>query len=92
MHITFMASGFGPAIPEIILAVGVLVLVLVGAFRGEGSSVVVGTGAFVVLLIALLAVGLTPPARTTTLGGAGSSRRRRPPPLSSTPTSRSFTR
>ena len=28
---------FGPALPEIILAVGALVLVLVGAFRGERS-------------------------------------------------------
>ena len=28
----------GPALPEIILAVGVLILVLFGAFRGERST------------------------------------------------------
>ncbi len=67
---TFMASGFWPALPEIILAVGALVLVLVGAFRGERSTVVVGTGSFLVLLLAFAAVGLTPQAKVTTFGGS----------------------
>ncbi len=67
---SFMASGFGPALPEIILASGVLVLLLVGAIRGEGSTVLVGTGAFVVILLALAAVGVTPSTRVTTFGGA----------------------
>ena len=70
MTSTFMASGFGPALPEIILAVGVLLLVLVGAWRGEGSTVIVGTGAFALLVVALLAVGLTPPTKVTIFGGA----------------------
>ena len=70
MRIPFMASGFGPAIPEIIVALGVLILVLVGAFGGRRSTNVVGTGAFVVLVLALGAVGLTPSAKITTFGGA----------------------
>jgi NADH-quinone oxidoreductase subunit N len=71
MHNLFTASAFGPAIPEIILSIGVLVLVLVGAFRGERSTNLVTAGAFALLLVALLAVGLQPSAgRTTTLGGA----------------------
>jgi NADH-quinone oxidoreductase subunit N len=70
MHNLFTASAFGPAIPEIILSVGVLVLVLVGAFRGERSTGLVNAGAFILLLIALVAVALQPGGRTTTLGGA----------------------
>ena len=38
MNPAFAVPAFGPALPEIILAVGALVLVLVGAFRGERSS------------------------------------------------------
>ncbi|MFZ2870685.1 NADH-quinone oxidoreductase subunit NuoN [Zavarzinia sp.] len=40
-------------IPELILAVGALALLLVGAYRGEGSSRVVGIGAMAVILAAL---------------------------------------
>ena len=35
------APAFGPALPEIILAVGVLVLILFGAYRGERSAALV---------------------------------------------------
>jgi NADH-quinone oxidoreductase subunit N len=70
MPLQFMSAGFGPAIPEIILAIGVLVLVLVGAFRGERSTALVGTGAFALLLVALIALALIPSTRTTTLGGS----------------------
>jgi NADH-quinone oxidoreductase subunit N len=71
MHNLFTASAFGPAIPEIILAIGVLVLVLVGAFRGERSTDLVTAGAFALLLVALIAVWLQPSTgRVTTLGGA----------------------
>ncbi|HEY0353682.1 MAG TPA: NADH-quinone oxidoreductase subunit N, partial [Enterovirga sp.] len=71
MHNLFTASAFGPAIPEIILAIGVLVLVLVGAFRGERSTDLVTAGAFALLVVALIAVWLQPSTgRVTTLGGA----------------------
>ncbi|HEX5866524.1 MAG TPA: NADH-quinone oxidoreductase subunit NuoN [Beijerinckiaceae bacterium] len=61
---------FGPALPEIILAAGALILVLVGAFRGERSSGHVATGALALLVVALLAVLLLPAERTITLGGS----------------------
>ena len=70
MNLPFLATGFGPVLPEIILALGVLVLILVGAFRGERSAVLVGTGAFVVLALALVAVALLPSQRITTFGGS----------------------
>lgn len=70
MNLPFMASGLGPALPEIVMAIGVLILVLVGAWRGERSNMLVGTGAFAVLVVALLAVALMPPGRASTLGGA----------------------
>ncbi|WP_375461839.1 NADH-quinone oxidoreductase subunit NuoN [uncultured Enterovirga sp.] len=70
MNMSFMASGYWPALPEIILALGALTLTLVGAFRGERSTVMVGTGAFIVLLLALAAVGITPRTRITTFGGS----------------------
>ena len=67
---TFMASGVWPALPEIVVALGALVLLMVGAFGGRRATVLVGTGAFVVLVLAFLAVGFTPRARITTFGGS----------------------
>jgi NADH-quinone oxidoreductase subunit N len=61
---------FGPALPEIILAAGALILVLVGAFRGERSSGLVNMGALALLVIAFFAVLLLPEDRTITLGGS----------------------
>ena len=61
---------FGPALPEIILAAGALVLVLVGAYRGERSSGLVNMGALALLVVALVAVLLLPEERVVTLGGS----------------------
>src|SRR5829696_7972551 len=61
---------FGPALPEIILATGALVLVLVGAFRGERSSGLVNMGALALLVVAFFAVLLLPDDRAITLGGS----------------------
>ncbi|MBV9077421.1 MAG: NADH-quinone oxidoreductase subunit N, partial [Methylobacteriaceae bacterium] len=71
MATTFAASGFGSALPEIIVALGTLALVLVGAFRGERSTVLVGTGAFAILLAAFVALVVLPSTgRETVLGGS----------------------
>jgi NADH-quinone oxidoreductase subunit N len=69
---TFASSSFGLATPEIIVALGALVLLMIGAFRGDRPSTtnIVGTGAFLVLVIALLAVGFLPTSRNTILGGS----------------------
>ncbi len=61
---------FAPALPEIILATGALILVLVGAFRGERSSGLVNMGALALLIVALFAVLLLPDDRAITLGGS----------------------
>ncbi len=61
---------FGPALPEIILAAGARILVLVGAVRGERSSPLVNAGALALLVVALLAVLMLPAEPTVTLGGS----------------------
>ena len=67
----FAASSFGLATPEIIVAIGVLVLLLVGVFvRKENATVIVGTGAFAVLFVALIAVAFLPASKNTILGGS----------------------
>ncbi len=67
----FTASGFGPALPEIILSLSVLVLILVGVYSGKRATNIVGTGAFIALLAALIALVVLPSTgRATTLGGS----------------------
>ena len=41
----------GPALPELILSVGVLVLILYGAFKGERSTEGVSVGALILLIL-----------------------------------------
>ncbi|MBY0300101.1 MAG: NADH-quinone oxidoreductase subunit NuoN [Methylobacterium sp.] len=61
----------GPALPELILTVGVLVLILYGAFKGERSTEGVTVGALIVLIVALFAVASQPlGAKITTLNGS----------------------
>ncbi|GJD54936.1 NADH-quinone oxidoreductase subunit NuoN [Methylobacterium dankookense] len=60
-----------PLIPEIILSVGVMVLILYGAFRGERSVEGVNVGALILLLLALfVVVSQAPGIKVTTLSGA----------------------
>jgi NADH-quinone oxidoreductase subunit N len=61
---------FGPALPEIILAAGVLVLVLLGAFRGERSAGVMNVAALALLAVAFVAVLMLPAERTETMAGS----------------------
>ena len=61
---------FGPALPEIILASGVLILVLVGALRGERSTEAVTGGALALLALAIVMVLMLPSGRTLALGGS----------------------
>ncbi|WP_264049780.1 NADH-quinone oxidoreductase subunit NuoN [Methylobacterium flocculans] len=60
----------GPALPELILSLGVLVLILYGAFRGERSAEGVNVGALILLVVALFAVMSQSGARITTLNGS----------------------
>ncbi|KQQ48421.1 NADH:ubiquinone oxidoreductase subunit N [Methylobacterium sp. Leaf125] len=60
----------GPALPELILSIGVLVLILYGAFRGERSAEGVNVGALILLVVALFAVMSQSGAKITTLNGS----------------------
>ncbi|WP_430912831.1 NADH-quinone oxidoreductase subunit NuoN [Methylobacterium sp. sgz302541] len=59
-----------PLLPELILGVGVMVLILFGAFRGERSAEGVNVGALILLILALFVVMTQPPQKVTTLNGA----------------------
>ncbi|MCJ2066034.1 NADH-quinone oxidoreductase subunit NuoN [Methylobacterium sp. J-088] len=60
-----------PLLPELILGIGVLLLILYGAWRGERSAEAVSVGALVLLLVALSVVISQPVnGRITTLSGA----------------------
>jgi NADH-quinone oxidoreductase subunit N len=59
-----------PALPEIILAVGVMVLILYGSFKGERSVEGVNVGALILLILALFTVVSQTGLKVTTLNGA----------------------
>jgi NADH-quinone oxidoreductase subunit N len=61
---------FGPALPEIILAVGAMALLMVAAFRGDQSFRLACYGAAALLVVAAIAVLGLPAGRSTTFGGA----------------------
>ncbi len=61
---------FGPALPEILLAVGVLVLILVGAFRGNRSTGIVNIASLALLAVAFVAVLMLPSERTEAMAGS----------------------
>ncbi|TXM73308.1 NADH-quinone oxidoreductase subunit NuoN [Methylobacterium sp. WL12] len=60
-----------PLLPELILGVGVMVLILYGAFRGERSVETINVGALALLLVALFVVmSQAPGTKVTTLSGS----------------------
>ncbi len=60
-----------PLLPELVLGIGVMLLILYGAWRGERSAESVSVGALVLLLVALFLVLSQPAhARVTTLSGS----------------------
>lgn len=66
----FPVPALGPALPEIVLAAGALVLVLVGAIRGERSTGIVSAGAVGLMLVALALIVFAPEGTQTTFFGA----------------------
>jgi NADH-quinone oxidoreductase subunit N len=59
-----------PALPEIILAVGAMVLLMVGAFGGERTNLAVSAASIGLLVVACLAVVLLPSGRLATFNGS----------------------
>jgi NADH-quinone oxidoreductase subunit N len=61
---------FGPALPEILLAAGALILVLFGAIRGERSGEGMNVIALALLAVAFVAVLMLPSERVETMSGS----------------------
>jgi NADH-quinone oxidoreductase subunit N len=59
-----------PVVPEILLAVGALVLLMIGAISGEQSVVLVTALAVVLLVVAGMFIFWLPPETMTALGGS----------------------
>jgi NADH-quinone oxidoreductase subunit N len=70
MTSAFVMPALGPALPELILAVGVLALILFGALKGEKSYAAVTMGSVVLIGIALVAVITLPSGRMVTFNGS----------------------
>jgi NADH-quinone oxidoreductase subunit N len=70
MNPAFAAPLLRPALPEIILALGAMALVLVGAYRGERSTRLVNLLALGLIALALVAVLALPSGRLTTFSGS----------------------
>ncbi len=60
----------GPALPEILLALGVMALVLFGAFRGDRATGTVTTATLGLVLAAAVMVAMQPAGRFVTFNGA----------------------
>ncbi len=67
---TFPMPDLIPAIPELILAVGALTLLMVGAFGGERSNFTVSVLAIILLVVASAAVVMLPAGRLVTFNGS----------------------
>src|SRR5258707_12111140 len=59
-----------PAVPEIVLAVGAMLLLMIGVFRGEQASRGIEGGAILLLLITALIVGWLPAGKLVTVDGS----------------------
>jgi len=70
MNPAFTIPAFGPMLPEILMAVGVLVLVLFGAFRGERPGYGMSIIALALLAVTFVAVLMLPSERVETMAGS----------------------
>jgi NADH-quinone oxidoreductase subunit N len=68
--LTAPVPAFGPALPEIILAIGALVLILIGAYRGDRSQGLISACALALIGVAALAVLMQPSGRVVTFNGS----------------------
>src|SRR5262245_64221624 len=67
---TFEASALLPALPEIVLVLGAMLLLMVGAFRGERTSHSIDAAAILLLVAAGFIVVLLPEGKLVTFGGS----------------------
>jgi NADH-quinone oxidoreductase subunit N len=59
-----------PVLPEIVLALGAMALLMLGAFRGDGATRIISGAAFALLVLAGVIVCLLPAGRIVTFGGS----------------------
>src|SRR6266478_5298540 len=59
-----------PALPEIVLAIGAMLLLMVGAFRGERATKGIEGAAILLLVLTGLIVVLLPSGKLVTFGGS----------------------
>lgn len=63
-------SSLMPVLPELVVLIGAMALLMLGAFKGDNSTPLVEAGALVVLAIALVLVAVQPGAPVTLFGGS----------------------
>src|SRR5256714_9565808 len=68
----FQSAGYPllPVLPELVLAVGAMVLLMLGAYRGQGTTRLVTTLAVVLLAVTGVLELLLPTGKLTTFGGS----------------------
>src|SRR4030095_15197626 len=68
---SFSSAGYQwlPVLPELVLAVGAMVLLMLGAYRGEGTTRLVTTLAVVLLVVTGALELMLPAGKLTTFGG-----------------------
>src|SRR5258705_5894590 len=68
----FQSAGYQllPVLPELVLAVGAMVLLMLGAYRGQGTTRLVTTLAIVLLAVTGVLELLLPAGKLTTFGGS----------------------
>jgi NADH-quinone oxidoreductase subunit N len=59
-----------PALPELLLAAGAMLLLMVGVFRGEGAAKEIDAAAVLLLIVAGVVIAWLPSGRLVTFGGS----------------------
>src|SRR5262245_21654244 len=59
-----------PMLPEIVLVAGAMVLLMLGAFRGDGTVHMVNVASIALLAAAVVIIAWLPPGRLVTFGGS----------------------
>src|ERR1700760_4350684 len=69
---SFETAGYQllPALPELVLAVGAMVLLMIGAWRGQGATALLTTLAVVLLVITGVLVLMLPAGKLVSFGGS----------------------
>jgi NADH-quinone oxidoreductase subunit N len=70
MNSTAQLPALLPVLPELVLAGGAMILLMVGAYRGEKSAPVVALGAIMLLIAAIGVIVWLPAGKAVTFGGS----------------------